>query len=102
MPHGPSGYNPILNEHAGKEQAICYVEDGFDYVWFPPPTARADQQVNLPTQWYDLNTRYFSRPICYFIFFPFVSGYGSGNPGGSSGLSLAIGIKYSGVGRGGR
>ena len=43
----------IIKKMAGRIQTA-----GFDYVWFPPPTASADPQGYLPTEWYNLNSGY--------------------------------------------
>jgi alpha-amylase len=43
----------ILAEMSGDIQAA-----GFDYVWFPPPSASADPHGYLPTEWYNLNSKY--------------------------------------------
>ncbi len=50
--NGHSWYR-ILAEMADRIRSA-----GFDYVWFPPPSASADAQGYLPTEWYNLNSRY--------------------------------------------
>lgn len=34
---------------------------GFDTVWLPPPSVSADKHGYLPTEWYNLNSRYGTR-----------------------------------------
>jgi len=43
----------ILTENAARIQQLQ-----IDTVWFPPPSAGADQQGYLPTEWYNLNSNY--------------------------------------------
>lgn len=40
------------------ENSAAIKNAGFTIVWFPPPTATADGEGYLPSQWYNLNTRY--------------------------------------------
>lgn len=46
----------ILKEMAGEIQNA-----DFDYIWFPPPSVSADPHGYLPTEWYNLNSKYGSE-----------------------------------------
>lgn len=41
-----------------KDNAQVIKDAGFTVVWFPPPTKTADAHGYLPTEWYNLNTKY--------------------------------------------
>ena len=56
------GFHWKSNEHPWYQILKDRVEDiqaaGFDYVWFPPPSASADPHGYLPTEWYNLDSAY--------------------------------------------
>jgi alpha-amylase len=41
-----------------RENASVIRDAGFSYVWLPPPSESASAEGYMPSQWYDLDTRY--------------------------------------------
>ena len=44
-----------------RENAEVIRDAGFDYVWLPPPSESAAAEGYMPSQWYDLDSRYGTR-----------------------------------------